>query len=79
MAEKQLHLKKDKENMVFDKVGTLAIFIGILTSVQGAFNSGCLVTTLSSIQRRFRLTTFETAVILAAFDTGVDNCVLYFP
>ena len=63
--------------MVFDKVGALAIFIGILTSVQGAFNSGCLVTTLSSIQRRFRLTTFETAVILASFGTGVNQCLLY--
>ena len=61
----------EKPKRIFNKVGTLAIFIGLLTSVQGAFNSGCLVTTLSSIQRRFRLTTFESSVILASFDVGV--------
>lgn len=64
-------MDEPKRTTLFNKVGALAIFMGLLTCVQGAFNSGCLVTTLSSIQRRFRLTTFELSVILAAFDVGV--------
>ena len=50
---------KDVENApkiekgFYDKVASLAIFLAVTTCVQGMFSTGCLVTTLSSIEKRF--------------------------
>ena len=63
--------EKHEEKSIFDKVGTLAIFLAISTCVQGMFSTGCLVTTLSSMEKRFGLTTSESSFILAGFDIGV--------
>ena len=41
------------EKRFFDKVASLAIFLAVTTCVQGMFSTGCLVTTLSSIEKRF--------------------------
>ena len=43
----------DKDKRFFDKVASLAIFLAVTTCVQGMFSTGCLVTTLSSIEKRF--------------------------
>ena len=65
-----------EEKGFFNKVSSLAIFLAVITCVQGMFCNGVLVTALSSIEHRFGKGFIFQYIRISDRFTGVRNSII---